>query len=101
MPEQKRPVRNQNFGDSFEDRGLCRVVEIEKHISTKNDVEIVEPAVGIEQVELAERNHPAEILVDAPAFPFLCEVRGKSAGRKPALYFILGIDAEFGPGDHF
>src|SRR5690348_11308577 len=50
-------IGRQNFMEFCQRRALGERIEIEKHIAAIDDVDLAEPAVGIEQVEGTKRHH--------------------------------------------
>ena len=79
--QQQQAVRRQRVGDALQHRRLGGAVEIHQHIAAEDEVEIVQPAIGIQQIEDAEIHHAAQMVGDAPMLAAGAEPAGALVGR--------------------
>ena len=92
-------IGHQGFGNALKHRHFAGGVEIDQHIAAEHDVEIVQPAEGIQQIEAAERHHAAQPFADLPAISRLLEVVRQSFFGKAALDFAGRVAAILGAGN--
>src|SRR5579872_7219963 len=84
--QKKCAIRRQAAADVLENAGLGRLVKIDQHIATQDDVELAQRREILKQVEWAEADGLTNLALDAPIRLLLVEMPDQHLDRKAALH---------------